>query len=84
MTTCPTCGQDLRASALAQDLADTLDRIVFTLRAKQPEPRSASVTYLAGYARAMDDMRQAILSAARVASSLALPESDLHELPPSH
>lgn len=35
--------------------------IIWTLKEKQPAPRSASVTYVAGYARAMDDMRSAIM-----------------------
>ena len=50
--------------AWREDLEDGVKEIIFTLVEKQPAPRSASVTYVAGYARAMDDMKRAIMAVA--------------------
>ena len=42
------------------ELKACLVAIVDALANGQPSPRSASVTYVAGYARAMDDMKNVI------------------------
>lgn len=48
-----------------EDLEMGVKDIIYTLVDKQPAPRSASVTYVAGYARAMDDMKRAIIAIAQ-------------------
>lgn len=72
---CPGCGQHLDATtrlhevrrrlanetSRADDLERGLKEIVFALTQRQPMPRTSSVSYVAGYARAMDDMKQIIV-----------------------
>lgn len=45
-----------------QELRAGVASIIWVLKEKQPSPRTPSVTYVAGYARAMEDMRSAVMS----------------------
>jgi hypothetical protein len=50
------------SQAHVKELRDGVAHIVWVLKEKQPNPRTISPTYMAGYARAMDDMKQAVMS----------------------
>ena len=90
---CPSCGQHLdaqqrgyetrrrlaRETMRGDDLERGLKEIITALASKQPMPRTWSATYVAGYARAMDDMKRIVLDVVRdhgrVASPVATPET---------
>lgn len=50
-----------RSENHVRELQEGIAQIVYNLKERQPSPRNASVTYVSGYVRAMDDMRRTIL-----------------------
>lgn len=71
----------LKAEATVDLLAEVLDHVSFVVMRQQPKLRTMSITYVAGYARAMDDVRQAILAGQQTAGEKALAIRDSHVAP---